>query len=325
MSIGKLIFLGQGLNASKTLIKLKNNSSFNIVYCVPRLNQNGEWFDDGILSDTSEALGVKTIKINDVNSNDFIKLINNASIDLLVNLGHHQLFKKELIESSHLGILNYHPGLLPFGRGSGATVGEIINGSNEIGRTCHLVDENFDRGVIVKQETFTIDKHTTLTQADDLLMQNVDLFIEDSTLKALRQRKDLNAKKSIGFGRYFPKFSHGDDCIDWNSNSLNIYNKIRSRIDEKYSVIYTRESLQKYLVSKAELAEGMDNYISVNGQVIDKSKKGVLVKTSDTAIWITEIINPANNNKYVPSFKIGTCFQTINIADFMHLLLSLKR
>ena len=31
-----------------------------------------------------------------------------------------------------------------------------------------------------------------------------------------------------------------------------------------------------------------------------------------------------NNKKSIPSFKIGTCFQTINISDFIDLLLHFK-
>ena len=321
MSTWKIFFLGQGKNAAKTLTKLKNNSSLDIIYCAPRINKSGKWFDKGILANKSKELGIKIIKSIDVNSIDFISLVNDACIDLIVNLGHDQLFKKNLIESTYLGILNYHPGLLPFGRGSGAIVGEIINGTTKIGRTCHLVDENFDRGKIIKQEKFSISKNTTLMEAENLLLNGVDKFIEDSVVKTLKLSKKNKKKKSVGFGRYFPKFSYGDDYIDWNSTSLNIHNKIRSRINERYSVIYTRESMQKFLVSKSQLANNIKPYISVNGQVIDKSKQGVLVKTADTAIWINEIINPITNKKSVPLFKIGSCFQTVNISDFINLML----
>ena len=44
-------------------------------------------------------------------------------------------------------------------------------------------------------------------------------------------------------------------------------------------------------------------------------------KTADTAIWINEIINPITNKKSVPLFKIGSCFQTVNISDFINLML----
>ena len=43
-------------------------------------------------------------------------------------------------------------GLLPYGRGSGTVVGEIINERKFIGRTCHLMNNSFDSGIIVNQE-----------------------------------------------------------------------------------------------------------------------------------------------------------------------------
>ena len=68
----------------------------------------------------------------------------------------------------------------------------------------------------------------------------------------------------------------------------------------------------------------MKNYISVNGQVIDKSSEGVLVKTNDSAIWITKIIDSKSGIEEIPKFKIGTCFQTLKISDFIKLLLKSK-
>lgn len=320
----KIIFLGTGKNAASALKRLKNNSSLNIVSCAPRLNKIGEWFDNGLLANAAKDIKVKLISYLDINSDDFINSLKKENIDLIVNLGHRQLFKNKIIKSTNFGILNYHPGLLPFGRGPGALVGEIINGATEIGRTCHLVDEHFDRGIIINQEKLSIEANTTMTEASILLSRNIDRFIEESVIKTFQLGNKYSKRKSISFGRYFPNFSLGDNFIDWNSTALNIHNKVRSRIDETYSVIYTKENLKKILVSKTELAHEVNSYISVNGQVIDKSDKGVLVKTSDTAIWIREIINPNNNKKSIPSFKIGTCFQTINISDFIDLLLHFK-
>ena len=50
------------------------------------------------------------------------------------------------------------------------------------------------------------------------------------------------------FGRYYPKFVEGDDFIDWNDTSINIYNKVRSRLFERSSIIFTKNDLKKYFV-----------------------------------------------------------------------------
>ena len=117
MNKWKLIFLGQGKTASKTLTKLSKNTSLEIIFCSPRLDTKGNWFDGGILASEAEDLGIQLKK--NANMNDVVNLVKDLKVHLIVNcLGHHQLFSKELINSSHFGILNYHPGLLPYGRGS---------------------------------------------------------------------------------------------------------------------------------------------------------------------------------------------------------------
>ena len=95
----KLGFLGQGKIAAKTLEKIFDNKNLEIVFCAPRLmNKNSSrWFDQGILAKKTREKGIKLIKISDLNSAKFIKYSKKAKIHLFVNLGHGQLFKKDLI------------------------------------------------------------------------------------------------------------------------------------------------------------------------------------------------------------------------------------
>ena len=323
----KLAFLGQGEIAAKTLEKISKNKNFEIVFCAPRMANNNthKWFDRGILANKTKQKGIKLIKKFDLNSAGFVNYSKKANVHLIINIGHGQLLKKDLINSSKIGILNYHPGLIPYGRGSGALVGEIMNSANYIGRTCHLIDEKFDLGKIVKQEKFKVSKSATNTQLSNLLKQNVDKFVLSAIIKVLNNKFNFKIKKKMNFGRYFPKHVFGDEIINWNDNSKNIFNKVRSRLYERYSVIYIKNTLKKYFVSEVRMAKNVKKYIFVNGQVIDKSSSGVLVKTADTALWITKIINPKSKKEIVPKFKIGTCFQTLNISDFINILQRVKK
>jgi methionyl-tRNA formyltransferase len=322
----RIIFLGQGIKASKTLERLNKNKSIDVIFCSPRISdhENLKWFDDGILSDKVNELGIELLIHSNLNSEKFVDIVEKSKIDLIVNVGHGQLFKANLINSAKMGILNYHPGLLPFGRGSGAVVGEIINNVFSIGRTCHLVDEHFDRGIIISQQEFDISDTTTLNDASELLDKDIDLFVNNAVEKVFTDFNNTDKIHKLGFGRYYPKFVEGDDFINWNDTSLNIYNKVRSRLFERLSVIYTKNDLKKFLVAGVKIANHVEDYISVNGQVIDKSSIGVLVKTNDSAIWITQIIDPKTGAKYVPKFNIGKCFQTLNISDFINLMLNSK-
>jgi methionyl-tRNA formyltransferase len=315
--------LGLGENASKTLLTLNKDPSIKIIFCIPRIDINNKsWFDGGILSRSAKNLDIKVIKIKNVNNPTLIKFIRKSKIDLIVNMGHAQLFKKNFIKSTNFGILNYHPGLLPYARGSGAVVGELINGQTLIGRTCHLVDERFDLGSIVNQEKFKISKKIKMTEAFNILEKNIDQFILKSVKKILTKSKNHFFNKVKGFGRYYPKFEPGDEYIDWNDTTEEIFNKVRSRLYERFAITYLKNGLKKVLIADVEIPKKLNRYISVNGQVIDKSKKGILVKTKDTAIWIKSIFNEKENLFIKPTFKIGTCFQTINIADFIRYIVN---
>lgn len=324
--IFRIGLLGLGVNASKTLERLYKDSNIKIAFCLPRIAKNNkEWFDGGILFNSAKNLGIKIIKKKNVNDSNLIKFIKNNKIDLIVNIGHAQLFKSSFINSTNLGILNYHPGILPHARGSGSVVGELINGKTELGRTCHLVNDKFDLGSIVSQEKFKISKKSTMTEVFNILEKNIDQFIFSSVKKVLKISKKKYFRKIQEFGRYYPKFEAGDEYIDWNDTTINIYNKVRSRLKERFAIAYLKKNLQKILIAEVEIPRKIQNYISVNGQVIDRSEKGILVKTKDTAIWVKSIFDEKNNFFTTPDFKIGTCFQTINIADFIKCIINFKK
>ena len=59
----KLVLVGLGNNASKTLKRLNKDAKIQVVYFIPRISiSNNGWFDKGILADTSKKLGINIIK-----------------------------------------------------------------------------------------------------------------------------------------------------------------------------------------------------------------------------------------------------------------------
>jgi len=311
----KILFFGTSTKACLTLKKIKKNKTLKIVGVVPRFKKDLKYFDKGMLARETKLLGYKLFKTYDINSKSFLHSIKKLKIDLICNYGHNQLFKPDLLKIPKYGCLNFHPGLLPYGRGSGAIVGEIINSKKLIGRTCHLMNDKFDSGVIIKQEAFSISKFKNLSEIENSLKKNAETFYLNSILKVFKKFK---IKKINKFGTYYPKFSEGDNFINWNDSSDVIYKKIKSRLPGMTSICFVRSTLKKVNILGVEKAKEVKPYVFVNGQIIDKSKKGVLVKTADTAIWLTYV--DYEGVKKIPTFKIGTCFQTVNISDFIKLL-----
>ena len=77
----RVVFLGQGVNASKTLEKLNKNKLVNIIFCAPRIDnkENYSWFDNGTLSNKANELRIKVVSEFNLNSKKFVELVKKAS------------------------------------------------------------------------------------------------------------------------------------------------------------------------------------------------------------------------------------------------------
>ena len=313
-----IIFTGIGDNLLNVINYFIKDKNVKVCAVIPLWNAKGtKKFVQNIkkISLSNQSI----LNLENINSSKSINKIKKLSPDLICNWGHNQLFGKELLNIPKIGCLNIHPGLLPNGRGSGAVQGEVIN-KKQVGWSCHLMDNKFDKGFLISQKKliFKKDKIPYLNEIIKKLLYNADKFYVTSIKKVL-MNKNLKKKKLTSFGRYYPKFSPGDEFIDWNDKSDHILRKIRSRSPQILSITYIDKLKKKYFVKKATKSK-VKTYKFVNGQIIDKDKKkGVLVKTGDTALWLS--LGSFDKKKFkIPNFKIGTCFYTNSIGNTFKLL-----
>ena len=77
----------------------------------------------------------------------------NANVGLSVLFAH--ILKPEVLHLFPRGILNIHPGFLPFNRGRNAQIWSIVEGT-PAGATLHYMDEGVDTGPIVERLEVTV-------------------------------------------------------------------------------------------------------------------------------------------------------------------------
>lgn len=95
--------------------------------------------------------------------------------DLGVILGA-RILPKKVIDRFSIGILNFHPGLLPANRGLGTVLRAVLLGIRQ-GVTAHLIDEKVDSGRIVLRKTVPI-------YADDTPM-DVSMRLQNKEMEIL--------------------------------------------------------------------------------------------------------------------------------------------
>ena len=105
----------------------------------------------------ARARGVAAVALTDWRSGDeWLAALTEHSVDLLVLAGFLKLVPSGVIARYRGRIINVHPALLPAfgGKGMyGIRVHEAVlaSGATESGCTVHLVDEEYDRGMILAQ------------------------------------------------------------------------------------------------------------------------------------------------------------------------------
>jgi phosphoribosylglycinamide formyltransferase-1 len=109
------------------------------------------------------------------NDKEVSVILKSMNIELGIIAGA-RILKKHIIESVPLGIVNFHPGLLPENRGLNAVKWAIFLDIPQ-GMTVHLIDPRVDAGKIIK-------KFIVPTYIDDSLIE-INLRIYESQLKTL--------------------------------------------------------------------------------------------------------------------------------------------
>lgn len=141
---------GRGSNLEALFASLGNDDEARVVLV---LSDRA----DAPALDRARARGVAAVALTDWRSGDeWLAALTGLSVDLLVLAGFLKLVPSGVIARYRGRIINVHPALLPAfgGKGMyGIRVHEAVlaSGATESGCTVHLVDEEYDRGMILAQ------------------------------------------------------------------------------------------------------------------------------------------------------------------------------
>lgn len=167
------------------------------------------------IAQTCELNNIKLVKFDDINSQEIISLINSITPDIIV-LGGAPILKSKILEIPKIGVLNAHPGILPFAKGMDVVSQSIID-QLPLGTTVFKVDKGIDSGDILLKEYLNIEIKgkklyeietkieelcaTTMIKGIRLISENNYSFIpqekKGKVYRALTLKKYLSVKKIL--------------------------------------------------------------------------------------------------------------------------------
>jgi len=284
----KIGYFADGPWSHQALERINLKNQFEIVFIVPRYETQ-----DPILKKWAEEKNIDFLVLKDVNSNDNINLLNSYDADLFVSMSFNQIIKKKLLTIAPKGFINCHAGALPFYRGRNILNWVLINDEKHFGVTIHYIDEGIDTGDIILQKKYEIsdnDDYKSLLDRSykycaELLLESLNL-INEGNLEVIKQN-EINTN-----GSYYKKRNIGDEIINWNSSSRQIFNFIRA-ISHPGPCARTYINNIEYMIEKA-VEQNIDNksleniIYHVPGTIVEVEDNQIKVKTANSFILITK-------------------------------------
>lgn len=251
---------------------------------------------------------LQPVKLNDT---EFVEKIQSLNPDIIVVVAFRKLPKSVWSIPKH-GTFNVHASLLPQYRGAAPMNHAIINGETKTGITTFLLDDNIDTGSIIMQKEVEILHTDTLEDLHDKMMVvGADLAVETIDRLTAGDFTAINQETIIGSDTELqpaPKISKEFCEIDWNNNTVDIYNKIRglSPIPAAFTNIKTANGNVlsiKIFKTSYEIAKEANGS---HGEILSDNKKYMGITTKDGVIYIEELQQSGKKRMDIEAFLRGT-------------------
>lgn len=288
--IGSVIFSAKALEklisikADVVGVVTKNESAFN-----------SDFFD---LSSIAQSNDIPFHYTSNINSPETVNWIKELNPDVVFCFGWSNLIKKEVLDISRLGVIGYHPTLLPYNKGRHPLIWAKVLGLEKSGSTFFFMDEGADTGDILSQKEFVINFEDDANVLYNRLIENALVQIEDFCSQ-LETGNYTRIQQDITKGNTWRKRGKKDGIIDFRMNSSVICNLTRA-LTKPYVGAHIEYNGTDIKIWEVELSE----YDSTNdniepGKILSILENKIEVKTGDSAIWLV-------NHEFIELPQVGT-------------------
>ena len=278
----KIIFVS-GVKFGYEILKylLEKNWKFEIVICYHD-SKNIFYSDIANFENLTSKYKIKLIKVQNINDEENIKIINKISPDLILVMGWSQILKNQILTIPQIGIIGSHPTELPKFRGRAPIPWSIIKNITQSALTFFWIEEGTDSGHILDQKFFSISDdddatsiYNKITQlGKSMLEKNLELINKGEVIKIPQDQSK--------FIENWPKRTINDGKINWLKSALEINTLIRATTFP-YPGAFTYFKNKKLIIWKSKII----NDISMKpGRIINIEKNVYAICTGKDAIQL---------------------------------------
>lgn len=154
-------------------------------------------------------------------------IVEDLNPDVIVTAAYGQIVPGWMLRLSRLFPINVHASILPRWRGAAPIARAILSGDAVSGVTTMVMEESLDSGGVLLREEIPISIETTEGElAETLAAVGARLLIE--TLKELQSGSLVPEPQDEALVTWAPKITKAESAISWESQALEIHNRIRA-------------------------------------------------------------------------------------------------
>lgn len=279
----KILFIGAvQFSKEALLVSLQSNAEVVGVCTLSESSFNSDHCD---LSLVAESYEIPVHYVKNINSSETLNWINDKEPDIIFCFGWSRLLKNEILNVAPMGVVGFHPALLPQNRGRHPIIWALALGLSETGSTFFFMDEGADTGDILSQEKIKIlpeDNAGSLYQkVTDMALGQIKKIIP--MLKAGQfERLKQNHSKS----NYWRKRGIQDGKIDWRMNAETVHNLVRALSKPYIGAHFSYEEKTFKVWESSITKEKFPNNIEP-GKILKISPSEMIVKCGTGALSLT--------------------------------------
>lgn len=282
----KILYMGTPDFAATILQKLieANHEIVGVVTQPDKQKGRGKAISFPAVKELALEHNLNVYQPNKVRESEFIDLVREMELEVIVVAAFGQLLPKELLDIPKYGCINVHGSLLPKYRGAAPIQYSIIDGEKETGITIMHMDVGLDTGDMILQASIPIDKDETGGSLHDkLAVLGGDLLVE--ALEKISSGTASRIPQDDSCATYVKILNKDMGNIDFNKPAIEIERLIRGLNPWPSAFTYLTGKILK-LWSASVVKTDKE---SKPGEVIEVRKDGLLVMTGKDALFIHEL------------------------------------
>lgn len=231
------------------------------------------------------AQGLTVYQPQKVKTPEFVELLHELQLELIVVAAFGQFLSKEILELPKYGCINVHASLLPKYRGAAPIQYAIIKGEKESGVTIMQMDIGMDTGAMLDKVVVPIEENTTMGELHDalreqgatLLLQVIDKIAAGTAVAEPQDNEQAT---------YATLLDRSMEHIDWSKTAQEVHNLIRgfNPAPSTFTKLPNGKSLKIWgskMTDKSSAAAA--------GTVIETGKHSFFVACGEGVLEITEV------------------------------------